>query len=522
MTAQITRRPTPARQNDVRRNGDAFASGLILVLLLCLVAASFFCVWVFLQRMERLYAHHIYPNVYALGAPIGGMTTTEAARALEGVAAQLDTGILILTDGDQRWSFAWSQAGLRVDAKAMAGEAYRFGRDGGIEGLLGVWLRRADVPLRFAYDAVAGRAVLEKVAAEASTPPKDPAIRLENGEVAIVPGESGRVVNVSQTLLALTTAKAGLHRVEVPLTFEIVHPVEPNTADITAQAEALLARTITLTAYDILTDQTLTWALNREMLATWLHMIPGPDGKPVVDVNLYAIRDSLVVLAEALGESSPGDRRGFRYEEAAQQVLQAFDAGGGTVTLYLTHPQRTYTVESGDTLTSLSAKFGMPSGLVAEANPGIDYDRLSVGQQIIIPSQDVLTPHLPVPGKKVVVSLAEQRVRVYERGALLYDWPTSTGIATSPTHRGVFQVLSKHEKAFASQWDLWMPYFVSVYPAGGGVENGFHELPILANGQRLWAGSLGRPASFGCIILGIPEAETLYNWAEVGVVVVVE
>ena len=67
-----------------------------------------------------------------------------------------------------------------------------------------------------------------------------------------------------------------------------------------------------------------------------------------------------------------------------------------------------------------------------------------------------------------------------------------------------------------------MPYFIAVYPAGGGVENGFHELPILTNEQRLWAGSLGRPASFGCIILGIPEAKTLYNWVEVGVVVVIE
>jgi len=275
--------------------------------------------------------------------------------------------------------------------------------------------------------------------------------------------------------------------------------VEPDTADITTQAEALLARSVTLTAYDVLTDQTLTWTLTREMLATWLHLIPGPDGKPLVDANLYAIRDSLVALAEALG-----DGRGFRYDEAAQQVFDVFDAGGGTVTLYLTHPERTYTVESGDTLTSLSAKFGMPSGLVAEANPGIDYNRLSVGQQIIIPSQDILTPYMPVPGKRIVVNLDEQRVRVYENGALLYDWPTSTGIATSPTHRGTFQVLSKNEKAYASQWDLWMPYFLAVYPAGGGVENGFHELPILANGQRLWAGSLGRPASFGCIILGIP------------------
>ena len=51
-----------------------------------------------------------------------------------------------------------------------------------------------------------------------------------------------------------------------------------------------------------------------------------------------------------------------------------------------------------------------------------------------------------------------------------------------------------------------MPFFIAVYPAGEGVENGFHELPILANGQRLWAGSLGRLASFGCITLGIPEA----------------
>jgi lipoprotein-anchoring transpeptidase ErfK/SrfK len=516
MTAQTTHRPTPARQN------GAFAGVLILVLLLFLVAASFFCGWVFLQRMKRLYADHIYPHVYALGVPIGGMTTTEATRVLEGIAAQLDTGMLILTDGDQRWSFAWSQAGLRVDAQAMAEEAYRYGRDGGIEEQLSVWLHNDDTPLRFTYDAEAGRAVLEQVAAEASTPPVDPTIRLENGQVVIVPGESGRVVNVSQTLVALTTAKAGLHRVEVPLTFEIVRPVEPDTADITAQAEALLTRNVTLTAYDVLTDQTLTWVLTREMLATWLRLMPGPDGKPLVDANLYAIRDSLVALAEALGESSPGDGRGFRYDEAAQQVFQTFDAGGGTVTLYLTHPERTYTVESGDTLTSLSAKFGMPSGLVAEANPGIDYNRLSVGQQIIIPSQDVLTPYMPVPGKRIVVNIDEQRVRVYENGVLLYDWPTSTGIATSPTHRGTFQVLSKTEKAYASQWDLWMPYFIAVYPAGGGVENGFHELPILANGQRLWAGSLGRPASFGCIILGIPEAETLYNWAEVGAIVVIE
>lgn len=508
---------TTSRSPAIRRSSDAFSSGLILLLLLILLALTLFCGWVFVQRMERLYQGHIYPHVYALGVPVGGMTTAEAATALENVAAQVDTGMLILTDGDRRWSFAWSQAGLHIDAPAMAEEAYRVGRSDGLEGQVGIWLNVHNVPMRFTYNAEAGLALLAQVAEEASTPPTEATIQLRNGQVEIVPGQPGRVVNVSQTLLALTTASSGLYRVEVPLIFDIIQPVEPNTTGVTAQAEALLARSITLTAYDVLLDQNLVWTLGRETMATWLRLVPGPEGKTVVDANLYAIRDSLVALAAGLG-----DGRGFRYDEAAQQVLDVFDAGGGTVNVYLTHPQRIYTVESGDTLTSLAAKFGMPSGLVAEANPGIDYNHLSVGQPITIPSQDILTPYMPVPGKRIVVSLAEQRVRVYENGALLYDWPTSTGLASSPTHRGVFQILSKNEKAYASQWDLWMPYFLAVYSAGGGVENGFHELPILANGQRLWAGSLGHPASFGCIILGIPEAETLYNWAEVGVVVVIE
>jgi lipoprotein-anchoring transpeptidase ErfK/SrfK len=236
-----------------------------------------------------------------------------------------------------------------------------------------------------------------------------------------------------------------------------------------------------------------------------------------VDINQYKIRDTLVQLTTQMG-----DGRGFRYEEAAAKIFRAIENGETELWLYLTHPERTYVVQSGDTLTSLSAKFGMPAGLVAQANQGIDIDRLFVGQEIKIPSQDILTPNMPIPGKKIVVNIAEQRTRVYERGQLLHEWTVSTGIESSPTHRGTFQVLDKEEKAYASQWDLWMPYFIAVYPAGGGVLNGFHELPILANGNRLWEGNLGSPASYGCIILGIPAAQTLYEWAEVGVTVVIE
>jgi lipoprotein-anchoring transpeptidase ErfK/SrfK len=190
--------------------------------------------------------------------------------------------------------------------------------------------------------------------------------------------------------------------------------------------------------------------------------------------------------------------------------------------LYLTHPERSYTVQAGDSISGIAAAFGMTPWHVVRANPDIDPDWLSVGQQLTIPSQDELTPHLPVTDKRIVVSVAEQRMRAYENGELVYEWPISTGVEDSPTHTGIFQVLGKEENAYASLWDLWMPHFIAIYAAGPDFHNGFHGLPTLSSGRRLWEGALGSPASYGCIILGLDEAETLYEWVELGVTVVVE
>jgi len=497
-----------------RNPGGLFVA---LFLSLGLLAALLFCGWVVLQRFHRLYNGHVYPNVFALGVDLGGLSQEEAAAAVRQAASQVDTGLLVLMDADRSWSYPWPEAGLQFDAEAMVQEAMAVGRTGDWRDELRVLLRYTDVPPRFTFDTLAARTLLEGLSNQISIQPTQATLALQAGQVVVVPGEPGRVMDITNTLARMQASSGSLDRVEVPLEFQAVEPAVPDTAEITAAAELLLARMITIQAYDVLTDRMLSWNLGRDMIARWLYLVPGPDGKATVDVNLHALRESLVDLAATMA-----DGRGFRYDEAAQQVFAAFDAGEPIVTLYLTHPERIYAVESGDTLTSLSAKFGMPPGLVAEANPDIDIDKLYVGQEIKIPSQDILTPYLPVLGKRIVVNVAEQRVRVYEGGALLWEWVVSTGMKDSPTHRGVFQVISKDPKAYASQWDLWMPYFIGVYVAGGSVTNGFHELPILANGQRLWAGSLGRPASFGCIILGIPQAETLYAWAEIGVVVVIE
>ena len=74
--------------------------------------------------------------------------------------------------------------------------------------------------------------------------------------------------------------------------------------------------------------------------------------------------------------------------------------------------------------------------------------------------------------------------------------------------------------AYGSTWDLDMPHWMGIYWSGN-LENGIHALPILSNGQLLWEGYLGQPASYGCVILTTEDAETIYNWAEVGTPVVI-
>lgn len=83
------------------------------------------------------------------------------------------------------------------------------------------------------------------------------------------------------------------------------------------------------------------------------------------------------------------------------------------------------------------------------------------------------------------------------------------------TRIGQFSVLDKIPNAYGATWNIWMPNWLGIYYAGT-LENGIHALPILPSGATLWAGFLGTPISYGCVVLGTSEAQELYNWADVG------
>ncbi|MGC9522239.1 MAG: LysM peptidoglycan-binding domain-containing protein [Anaerolineae bacterium] len=172
----------------------------------------------------------------------------------------------------------------------------------------------------------------------------------------------------------------------------------------------------------------------------------------------------------------------------------------------------TYTVRRGDTLTQIAARFGTTVAAISRLNGIANPSQIYVGQVLRLKGT------APAPsgvGQLIIVNLSEQHLYAYQGDQLVYSFVASTGAAPYYTRAGEFRIQSKISSAYGSTWNIWMPYWMGIYWAGS-TENGIHALPVMSNGQVLWAGYLGSPVSYGCVVLGTQEAKLLYDWAKIG------
>jgi len=167
----------------------------------------------------------------------------------------------------------------------------------------------------------------------------------------------------------------------------------------------------------------------------------------------------------------------------------------------------TYTVQAGETLGQIAAKFGMPYGYLADVNNIPNPNLIYVGQVLTIP---VWPPVQKADdGKLIVVVLSEQKVYVYQNGSLLKTFIVSTGVAKYPTVTGHYKVYVKYASATMSGDGYYLPnvpwimYFYEGYS--------FHG--------TYWHHNFGHPMSHGCVNMYTPDAEWLFNWAHVGTAV---
>jgi hypothetical protein len=108
---------------------------------------------------------------------------------------------------------------------------------------------------------------------------------------------------------------------------------------------------------------------------------------------------------------------------------------------------------------------------------------------------------------QIIISIADQRISLYENGALIARSSVSTGVERHPTPLGVFSVISKHK------WHRSNIYSAAPMP---------YMQRITWSGIALHAGDLpGYPASHGCIRLTKDFAIRLWHLTKRGTRVII-
>lgn len=461
----------------------------------------------------------ILPGVSFQGMDLGGLNQAAAAQQIN--QAWNEQRSFQMSDGSTTWGSTADFFGLWLDPNAVAQSAYSANRTGNIldELIRRMSVTQVEVSPVIAYNPQAARQNLQRWAQMMDRPARDAHLDYQDGEISITPAEAGTRLDVERILAEVSADPSGTFLAgKVRVYFQ---PVEPKVTDLSAVAEQIRTfqqMQLNFGIYDPIRDERITWQVPPEAINAMIQVQQTEDGSYHVIFN----QDQLTAyLADLNTHVDLGAERTLQPIPDPSALTQQVLAGEQPV-LLTRHLPGEFITEQGESMLSVAWKVGIPMWRLLQANPNLNQKYIPAGTRLVLPSRDDLLPVPVVINKRIVVSITDQRMRVFQDGERIREFVISTGIGDSPTQPGIFQVQTHEINAFADNWDLWMPHWLGIYEAWPGFMNGIHGLPMLSNGVRLWKNVLGRPASYGCIILDLPEAEWLYGWAENGVVVEIQ
>jgi L,D-transpeptidase ErfK/SrfK len=101
-----------------------------------------------------------------------------------------------------------------------------------------------------------------------------------------------------------------------------------------------------------------------------------------------------------------------------------------------------FTVQPGDTLTSIGARFGVAAGVLARENGLQLSTRLKIGQELRVYNRHIVPPG---PEDGILLNLPQRLLFYFVEDTLVTHYPVGLGRPDWPTPTGTFAVLSKEE-----------------------------------------------------------------------------
>lgn len=478
-------------------------------------AVLFIVAGVLVYFLSMLFSGDIMPNVRTAGINLGGMSLDEAEITLNEQWSD-ELTISLIVDNEPVAEVQPAFLGMYLDAQATAESA----RDVGLSALpFG-----ASIPPTITVDYLTAQNYLLDLRQQVDFLPYEAGFEWQDGQLVGVMGRDGRLLDVPLTIERMEeNLESIIRRQRLEL---LTVPVPPEVRDPSFQLEAareIVEQTINLVGYDPYLDVFENWTIQPEIIATWLKAAG----------NSLALREEMVQpFVEGLTDDLNTGEDDLRYIASAEtldHIREAVNGGTTNINIRIRYRQQQYEIQPGDTGYAISRKMGIPLYEIEQVNPGVNWNALSIGQIIALPTRDVAVPETPVPNKRIVVSLDRQELWAFEGDTLVFNWAISSGRSAAPTAPGIYQILNHAETAYGSsntlcnedtglcgQWE--MNWFMGIYEVVPGLINGFHGGVLLPNGNQL-IGVGQYPSTFGCVMSHDADAQRLYEWAEVGTIV---
>jgi len=480
------------------------------------VGGAIFALTMLFVILSLVLSPNIGPNIWALGLPLAGKATADAELALMS-AWQSDIKIKVNLGSSVFGEVSPEEIGLRIDAAEMVKNAKA-------SGLSGLPFGANIDPLVRVDDGTAQRYLLS-IVDSVYIAPYEAGYAWQNGGLVGMKGTPSRELNIALTLERIKQSpRLMVQTGQLDLVTEATPPSVTDPTPYLAQAEAFVNSGFKMVGYDPFRNEYSPWATTQEEMTRWL--AAGPN-------SLTVRPDSVKAFALAINQrlNTPEAPRYLNTLEVIQSVGDAVATGQIEAQLRVRYLPLSYEIASGDRGYTIARKTGMPFNLIDTANPGLDWNQLTVGQVVNLPSPDELLPILPVASKRIVVDLDRLWMVVFENGEVIRSSPISIGRDEAPTHPGVYQILTHNDIAYGSSFSLctagtsdcgqWeMNWFMGIYEVVPGLMNGFHGNVVLPNGALLGGGGGAQSATtFGCVMSDEEAAKFLYDWAEQGTMV---
>lgn len=186
----------------------------------------------------------------------------------------------------------------------------------------------------------------------------------------------------------------------------------------------------------------------------------------------------------------------------------------------------TYTVQPGDHLWAIAAKFNTTVPALIELNNLNDPNTLYTGQVLtVVPGSNAGPASTPTPKpmppmgkfgpKWIDVNINTQLLTAYEGYTPVFSSRVSTGKRGFPTVEGTYRVYAKYRSTkMEGQQGTSEYYYIPNVPYTMYFYSGYavHGAP--------WNNNLGVPSSHGCVNMAVNASKWMFEWAPIGTLVV--